>query len=104
MLGIGMRSILIVGVLVAGGVYLGAPAHAESCAAHLAKHGTTEAVDIQYHLVNGGASPCKVEQDYREATQRAEQQPKQQQQQQSSNSGSYESDRKSRHCRKNWYC
>lgn len=97
-----MRSILIVGVLVAGGVYLAAPARAESCAAHLAKHGTTEAADIQYHIVNGGYSPCKVEQDYREATQRAEQQPKQQQQ--SSNSGSYESDRKSRHCRKNWYC
>jgi hypothetical protein len=98
---LGMRSILIVGALVAGGVYLGAPAHAESCAEHLAKHGTTEAADIQYHLVNGGASPCKVEQDQREAAQRSEQQP---QQQQSSDSGSYKSDRKSRHCRKNWYC
>lgn len=56
-----MRSVWIVGALVAGSVYLAAPAGAEGCASHLAKHGTSESVDIQYHKLYGGKSPCQKE-------------------------------------------
>ena len=36
-------------------------AHAESCEAHLAKHGTTKTADIAYHSTHGGESPCGYE-------------------------------------------
>ena len=35
------------------------PAHAESCEHHLFKHQTSEAIDIQYHRLYGGKSPCE---------------------------------------------
>lgn len=48
--------------VIAGCALLGAPAppaHAESCEAHLAKHATAKAVDIEYHRMYGGKSPCQ---------------------------------------------
>ena len=42
-----------------------APAQAESCEAHLAKHGTSKAADIAYHSTHGGESPCGYETDRR---------------------------------------
>jgi len=50
---------LIVVGLVAGAVITAPVAQAESCTAHLAKHGTSEAVDVQYHKLYGGKSPCQ---------------------------------------------
>ena len=42
-----------------------APAHAEGCEAHLAKHGTTKSADIAFHAKHGGESPCGYETDRR---------------------------------------
>lgn len=76
-------------------------ASAESCAAHLAKHGTSKAADIEYHILHGGHSPCKIEQDQQQAAERS-------QRSDSSNTESRQDsndyDRKSRYCRKNWFC
>jgi hypothetical protein len=70
-----------------GGLVVAAPvATAESCAAHLAKAGTTKAADIAYHAVNGGESPCKDD----TAGEYSQQ--------------SKDRDGKSRFCRKHWYC
>ena len=41
-----------------------APAHAESCEAHLAKHGTTKNADIRYHVKRGQHSPCGTVEDH----------------------------------------
>lgn len=69
-----------------GGLVVAAPAAtAESCAAHLAKTGSSEAADIAYHAVHGGYSPCA------------------QSSEPAANKGK-DRDGKSRWCRKRWYC
>ncbi|APC43227.1 hypothetical protein SEA_JAAN_80 [Mycobacterium phage Jaan] len=64
------------------------------CWAHLAEipPGETPAGDVRYHRLKGEFSPC-TEQEATEASQ-------------SSSDGSKDKDRdkKSRHCRKHWYC
>jgi hypothetical protein len=76
----------LVAVLAFGGLVFAAPASAESCAAHLARTGSTEAADIAYHAVHGGESPCAVSPAVE------------------SSSKSRDQDGKSRFCRKRWYC
>lgn len=77
------------------------PAHAETCAAHLASHGVSKSADIEYHILHGGESPCKEEQDRQQAANNSSKS-------QTSGSDSYresnDGDRKSRYCRKNWFC
>ena len=63
-------------VLALGVVYgSAAPAQAESCEAHLAKHGTSKAADIAYHSTHGGESPCGYEN--KQSNSRVDNQPKQ---------------------------
>jgi hypothetical protein len=54
---------MIVVGLVAGAVLTAPVAQAESCAAHLAKHGVTKAQDIAEHASGAarGESPCKYD-------------------------------------------
>lgn len=60
-----MTRILVLKVLVAGLIVASiagpAPAHAETCAAHLAKHGTSATADRAFHAAHGGESPCEEE-------------------------------------------
>ena len=58
-----MRVTMIVVGLVAGAVITAPVAQAESCAAHLAKHGVTKAQDIAEHASGAarGESPCKYD-------------------------------------------
>ena len=57
-----VATIAVLTAMVAGPA---APAHAESCEAHLAKHGTTKSADIAYHSIHGGESPCGYESNSR---------------------------------------
>ena len=52
------RAVLLAGGLVVGAVIAAPAAQAESCEAHLAKHGTSKAADIAHHARYGGESPC----------------------------------------------
>ncbi|QDP44662.1 hypothetical protein SEA_NOTHINGSPECIAL_78 [Mycobacterium phage NothingSpecial] len=81
------------------------PAHAEvsaRCYAHLAEHpGTTAGADRRYHLEHGEFSPC-TEQDANEskdregvATRGVAPSPE---------DDKHDDDKKSRYCRKHWYC
>jgi hypothetical protein len=59
------RAVLLSGGLVVGAVIAAPTAQAESCAAHLAKHGVTKAQDIADHASGKyrGESPCKGDSD-----------------------------------------
>lgn len=84
--------------LVVSGLVVAPPAAAESCEAHLAKHGTSREADIAYHLANGGESPC----GYVIEQQQSQQQRSDKQQDTSYNDKS--NDRKSKYCRQRWFC
>ncbi|QXO13359.1 hypothetical protein SEA_TROOPER_82 [Mycobacterium phage Trooper] len=96
-----LLALLSMGVLQVGP----APAHAEvsaQCIAHLAEipasQKTTAAGDRRYHLEHGEFSPC-TEQDANEdreavATRGAAASPGE----------DHDDDKKSRYCRKHWYC
>jgi len=72
-------------------------AHAETCAAHLASHGTTKDVDIAFHATHGGESPCKGEDKPRESR-HEESKPSE------GDNNKSDDESKSRYCRKHWYC
>ncbi|BBC53870.1 hypotheical protein [Mycobacterium phage PP] len=83
---------LIAGAFVGLGLYTSAPAEAApsaACIAHLAdkKTHTTPAADRRYHLQRGQHSPCTEEDAGESASERRD-----------------DDDRKSRFCRKRWYC
>ncbi|AWH13601.1 hypothetical protein SEA_ABBYPAIGE_85 [Mycobacterium phage AbbyPaige] len=96
-----LLSLVLLALLAVASIQVGpAPAHAEvsaECWAHLAEHpGTTPGADRRYHLEHGEFSPC-TEQDANEdqgavgtrgPAASSEDQP----------------DKKSRYCRKHWYC
>ena len=109
---------LTVSILVFGGIMMlpSAPAEADvsaECWAHLAGVQTakTPAADRRFHLARGEYSPC-TEYDAQEGTKQGSQSNSEQRNQDSGSSyrpkdnsaqdGS--KDRKSRHCRKHWYC
>jgi hypothetical protein len=82
-------------VLVCGIVYgPAAPAHAESCEGHLVEHGATKSADIAGHASGKyrGESPCGYENDRRVDNSR------------NSDYNDKGKDRKSRYCRKTWWC
>lgn len=76
-------------------------AQAESCEAHLAKHGTNREVDIAYHIDNGGESPCGYELKQEASNNRSESSPVYTENK--SESSNYD-ESKSRYCRKRWFC
>ncbi|AZS08280.1 hypothetical protein PBI_IRONMAN_79 [Mycobacterium phage IronMan] len=94
-----LLTLVLLGMLSIGILQVGpAPAHAEvsaQCWAHLAEipPGETPAGDVRYHRLKGEFSPC-TEQEASEASQAA------------SNGGGEkrDHDKKSRYCKKRWFC
>lgn len=71
------------------------------CWAHLAEHpGTTAAADRRYHLERGEASACSE----KEAAEADHLQGTEGKSSAVSDHGDSNDERKSRHCRKSWYC
>ncbi|AIT13557.1 site-specific recombination directionality factor RDF [Mycobacterium phage SweetiePie] len=93
---------LLLALLAMASIQVGpAPAHAEvsaQCMAHLAEHpGTTPAADRRYHLEHGEFSPC-TEQDANEDREAVGTRGP------AASPDHNEPDKKSRYCRKHWYC
>lgn len=80
---------LLVG-LTATGIAVAPPAAADSCTAHLANHGVTKAVDIAQHRagIHPGVSPCDTDDEASTVSEKK----------------SEDRDKKSRYCRKRWFC
>jgi len=87
----------MVGVVATSCVYATPHADAqESCAAHLAKHGVSKAVDIAEHRagIQPGKSPCDTGEEAAQASHRESTEKR----------SDDRSDGKSRYCRKRWWC
>lgn len=83
-----------------------AEAHAGTsarCKAHIAEHGTTPGADRRYHLEHHEFSPC-TEQDAGESKHRDEHRDKEIHQPHVGGDDHKDHDKKSRYCRKHWFC
>lgn len=92
-----MKLFVVFLLLVAGSTFDQPEAKADSCSAHLAKHGVSAAVDIAEHRAGTqpGRSPCDTSEGAAQASHRESAEKR---------SGERSDGKKGRYCRKRWWC